>query len=55
MQDRLKTATNKDLKLLDTIPSLKFAAKIRVGEENMKERLKKRGLEGGKRGFSAFG
>jgi len=29
-QLRLKTATNKDLKLLDTIPSLKFAAKIRA-------------------------
>jgi hypothetical protein len=38
---RLKAATNKDLKLLDIIPSLKFAAKIRAEGQNMKIRLKK--------------
>jgi hypothetical protein len=37
----LKTATNKDLKLFDTIPSLNFAAKIRVARENIKTTLKK--------------
>src|SRR5450631_2465350 len=34
-QLRLKAATNKDLKHLDTIPSLKFAAKIRGEGQNM--------------------
>ena len=42
-QLRLKAATNKDFKRLDTIPSLKFAAKIRAEGQNMKIRLKKRG------------
>jgi len=41
MQIKLKTATNKDLKLLDTIPSLNFAAKIRLARENIKTTLKK--------------
>src|SRR6185437_344953 len=36
---RLKTATNIHLRLLDTIPILKFAAKIRAGGQNMKIRL----------------
>src|SRR5579871_5340437 len=44
---RLKAATNKDLNLLDTIPILKFAAKIRVGGQNMKRTLKNCEREGG--------
>jgi hypothetical protein len=40
-QLRLKAATNKDFKRLDTIPSLKFGAKIRGEPQIMKIRLKK--------------
>jgi hypothetical protein len=40
---RLKAATNKDLKLLDTMSSLKFGAKIRGEGQNMKIRLEKEG------------
>jgi hypothetical protein len=34
--NRLKAATNKDLKQLDHIPFMKFAAKIRGRGENIK-------------------
>jgi len=45
-QLRLKTATNIDLKLFDTIPTPKFAANIRPERQSMKITLKKGGWTG---------